>query len=85
MEKIDEVIWTQQYEDDFKKIRDRSTQDKLEKQINKIIHNPAFGKPLKYDLNGERTIYIKPYRLVYSIEGTKLILLRFEHRKEVYR
>jgi len=84
MEKIREIIWTQRFEQEFKKIRDRATQDKLEKQIRKIYENPNFGKPLRYDLNGEWSIYVKPYRLIYKVEGDKLILLKFEHRKEVY-
>jgi hypothetical protein len=28
--------------------------------------------------------YVKPYRLICKVESDKLILLRFEHRKEVY-
>ena len=84
MEKIKEIIWTQKFEQDFKKIRDRSTQNKLEKQIKKISLNPYFGKPLKYSLRGEWAIYVKPQRLIYKVEGNKLILLRFEHRKQVY-
>jgi addiction module RelE/StbE family toxin len=84
MEEIKEIIWTQKFEHDFKKIKDRATQDKLEKQIMKIRFNPNFGKPLRYDLKGERTIYVKPYRLIYKTEGDKLILLRFEHRNHVY-
>jgi mRNA-degrading endonuclease RelE of RelBE toxin-antitoxin system len=26
-----------------------------------------------------------PYRLIYAYQGTVLYLLRFEHRKEVYK
>jgi len=84
MEKIREIIWTQKFEQEFKKIKDRATQDKLETQIRKIYENPNFGKPLRYDLKGEWSVYVKPYRLIYKVEGDKLILLRFEHRKEVY-
>jgi addiction module RelE/StbE family toxin len=85
MEEITEIIWTQKFEDEFKKIRDRNTQDKIEKQIKKIRFNPNFGKPLRYDFKGERTIYVKPFRLIYKVEDDKLILLRFEHRDEVYK
>ena len=85
MEKITEIIWTQKFEEEFKKIKDRSTQDKLEKHIVKIKNNPDFGKPLRHNLKGERTIYVKPYRLIYTVESNKLILLRFEHRKTAYR
>ena len=56
---------------------------KLKKQILKIFENPEVGKPLKY-YRGERTIYIKPYRLIYAIRGDELFLLKFEHRKSVY-
>lgn len=57
--------------------------DKIEKQIKKIIKNPNVGKPLKYK-RGERTLYIKPFRLIYAVRGDGIILLKFEHRKKVY-
>ena len=56
---------------------------KIEKQIKKIIKNPNVGEPLKYK-RGERTIYIKPFRLIYSIRGGDIILLKFDQRKKVY-
>lgn len=84
MEKIKEIVWTHKFEQDFKKIRDRATQEKLEKQIRKITENPGFGRPLRCNLKGEWSIYLKPYRLIYVVQGDRLILLRFEHRKEVY-
>jgi addiction module RelE/StbE family toxin len=84
METIKEIIWTQKFEQDFKKIRDRSIQERVERQIRKVTENPDFGKPLRYSLKGEWSIYVRPYRLIYKVEGDKLILLRFEHRKEVY-
>jgi len=84
MEEIKEIIWTQKFEQEFKKIKDRAIQDKIEKQIMKIKNNPNFGKPLRYSLKGERTIYVKPFRLIYAVEGSNLILLRFEHRNHAY-
>jgi len=56
---------------------------KIEKQIKKIIENPNVGKPLKYK-RGERTLYVKPFRLIYAVRGDEIILLKFEHRKKVY-
>lgn len=58
--------------------------DKLEKQIRKIIENPNVGKPLKYK-RGERSLYIKPFRLIYITQVDEVILLKFEHRKKVYK
>lgn len=56
---------------------------KIEKQIMKILENPQVGKPLKYK-RGERSLYLKPFRLVYVLRGEELILLKFDHRKRVY-
>ena len=63
---------------------DKILREKLEKQIRKILVNPFVGKPLKYK-RGERSPYIKPFRLIYVLRGDELILLKFEHRKSVYR
>lgn len=57
--------------------------DKLEKQIKKIIKNQKVGKPLRYK-RGEKSLYIKPFRLVYAIRDNEIILLKFGHRKNVY-
>jgi len=85
MEKeVKEIVWTQNFKHAFKKM-DRPIQDKIEKQIRKIVKNPDIGKPLRYNLKGERTIYVKPFRLIYAFENNRLILLRFDHRDEAYR
>lgn len=85
MEEIKEIVWTEKFEKEFKKIKDRAVQDRIEKQIKKIKENPDFGKPLRYNLKGERAIRIDPFRLIYSVIGDKLCLLRVEHREKVYR
>ena len=58
--------------------------EKIKKQIRKVIENPNFGKPLKYK-RGERCLYIKPFRLIYAVRGDELILLKFDHRKKIYK
>lgn len=58
--------------------------EKIKGQIKKILENPYVGKPLKYK-RGERSLYIKPFRLIYAIRGDEIILLKFDHRKKVYR
>ena len=85
MVEIKFIIPTDKFKDDVKKIRDKGLKDKLQKQIDKVTRNPDFGKPLRYDMKGERTIYVKPYRMLYVVDGDKLILLRFEHRDEAYK
>ena len=63
---------------------DKLLLERLKKQIKKIIENPEVGKPLKYR-KGERLLYIWPFRLIYSIKEEELILLKFEHKKSVYK
>ena len=64
---------------------DSHQRDKLEKIIKKILIEPAIGKHLKY-LGGERSLRIKPIRIVYSFrkDTNTLYLLKFEHRDSVY-
>lgn len=62
---------------------DLSLRERIEKQIRKIVENQNVGKPLKYK-RGERSLYIKPFRLIYAIRKDEIILLKFEHRKSVY-
>ncbi len=81
---IKEVIRTNKFEASIRKIKDRKTKGRVIKQIEKIIENPDIGKPLKHGLKGERSVRVSPYRLVYSVEGEKLYLLRFFHRGKGY-
>ncbi len=79
-----EIVYTEHFKEDFKKA-DKSVKDKAIKQIDKIISDPEIGKPLRHDLKGERTVYIKPFRIIYSYFDNSIYFLRFRHRKEVYR
>ena len=79
MVEIKAIVYTEKFEHDVKNIRDSSVKEKLERQIRKIAEYPRLGKPLRYGLKGEWTIRIKPYRLIYAVQGERLILLRFEH------
>ncbi|MDE1825951.1 MAG: type II toxin-antitoxin system RelE/ParE family toxin [Candidatus Micrarchaeota archaeon] len=81
---IERIILTEKFEKDVKKLRDRKFKQRIGTEVKRIRENPRLGKPLMYSLKGERTIRIRPYRLIYQIQGTTLILLRFEHRVEVY-
>jgi len=82
---ITEVIWTKKFERELRKLRDKTVKDRVKEQIEKILDNPETGKPLRFGLKGERSVYVPPYRLIYAVQGQRLYLLRFEHRKTVYR
>jgi hypothetical protein len=57
----------------------------VKQQIEKILDNPEAGKPLRFVLKDERSVYVPLYRPIYAMQGEMLYLLRFEHRKIVYR
>lgn len=82
---IREVIWTKKFERELRKVGDRAVKDRVKARVEKILDNPESGKPLLFALKGERSIHVPPYRLVYAVQGKRLYLLRFEHRKTVYR
>ena len=84
MVRVETIIYTQKFESDVKRVKDRLTRERLEKQLRRIVENPEIGKPLRFGLKFERTVRMNPYRLIYAINGNSLILLRFEHRKSVY-
>ncbi len=83
MVEIKVIVYTQKFEHDVRKLRDGLLKERLEKQIRKITENPETGKPLRYGLKGEWAARIPPYRLIYAVQGDRLILHRFEHRKTV--
>ena len=84
MVEIKRIVYTKKFERDVKKVRDSLLKERVKDQVRKIAETPEVGKPLQYGLKGERTVRISPYRLIYAVQGDILILLRFEHRKNVY-
>ena len=82
---IRNVIWTDKFERELRKVRDKELKARARKRIKEVVENPEIGKPLRFELKGERSVRIPPYSLIYAVKGDTLYLLRFEHRKEVYR
>ncbi|MFH1246887.1 MAG: type II toxin-antitoxin system RelE/ParE family toxin [Candidatus Micrarchaeota archaeon] len=81
---IKEIVRTESFERGVKSIRDALFQERVKKQIKKILDDPEVGKPLSANLKGERSVRIKPYRIIYKTEGKILYLLKCEHRDNVY-
>ena len=44
-----------------------------------------FGKPLRRSLKGYRKLRVGEYRVVFRIQGTKVLILAILHRSIVYR
>ena len=53
----------------------------------RLMTNPvAFGKPLRYSLQGHRRLRVGDYRVVYQIDVHKAIVtvVAIKHRKDIY-
>ncbi|HLF54705.1 MAG TPA: type II toxin-antitoxin system RelE/ParE family toxin [Candidatus Nanoarchaeia archaeon] len=72
---------------DFQKLffkLDKTTAEKIWKQIEKLKFNPEAGKPMRFSRKGTRELYIVPYRLSYSYlkDEDKIILVDLYHKNE---
>ncbi len=79
-----QIIFSEDFKDEFRKIRDSETRIRILKQIKKLESCREAGKPLRYGLKGHRSLRIPPFRLIYRMEGENIIINCFDHRKEVY-
>ena len=79
-----QIIFSDEFKKEFKKIKDKSTRLKIIKQLKKLEQVPESGKPLRYDLKGHRTVRVAPFRIIYRIEKEAIIVNCFDHRKDVY-
>ena len=82
--RVDRIVYTSKFEHEVRTVVDKKVKESLEKDIKKIIEYPEIGKPISYAFNGDRTARILSFRLIYAIKDNRLILLRFEHRGDVY-
>lgn len=57
----------------------------IQKQMNKILGFPEFGKPLRYDMKKERRIHIGSFVLVYKVSGNEIHFLDFDHHDKIYK
>jgi addiction module RelE/StbE family toxin len=80
-----EILFSDEFREDYRKIKDVQTRIRLIKQIKKLEQDPQAGKPLSHQLKGYRTLRVAPYRIIYRIEQDKIIINCFEHRENVYK
>lgn len=79
-----QLIFSEEFRKEFKKIKNKAIRLKIIKQLKKLAQVPEFGKPLRYDLKGHRTIRVTMFRIIYRIEKGSIIINCFDHRKDVY-
>ncbi len=79
-----EIIFSDEFKKDFQKIKDKTTRERIIKQLKKLEEMPEAGKPLMYELKNHRSIRVSPFRIIYRLEADKIIINCFDHRRDVY-
>jgi|SRR3989344_6008694 len=78
------------YSDTFKKAlsswkkKDNSFFMRIADQIDKIIQNPLFGKPLRYSYKNNRRVHIGSFVLIYEFHSNELRFIDFDHHDKIY-
>lgn len=83
------VEFTNSFEKDLKKIKDKSTKNKIKDKIEAIeqtdnIYNIQEIKKLSGG-KGYYRIRLGDYRIGIKFESGKIIFIRFLHRKDIYK
>lgn len=67
--------------------RDRRLLDRIDAALDAISAEPRSGKPLKGAFAGQWSYRVGQYRIIYLIEGRRLMVLVLDigHRGEIYR
>ena len=79
-----QIIFSKEFQEDFQKIKDKTTRIRIIKQLKKLETIPEAGKPLKYEWKNHRSVRVPPFRIIYRIEKDIIVINCFDHRKEVY-
>lgn len=58
---------------------------KINSKIEKLALNPKTGKSLKGEFSGLYSLRAWPYRIIYEITTTSIIIYSIAHRQEVYK
>ncbi|MCF7799328.1 type II toxin-antitoxin system RelE/ParE family toxin [Candidatus Woesearchaeota archaeon] len=74
-----EIIFSDDFKKDFNKLKNKSVELKIIKQLKKLATNPHLGKPLRHNLKHHRSLRVHPYRIIYRLEQDKLIIVCFDH------
>jgi mRNA-degrading endonuclease RelE of RelBE toxin-antitoxin system len=84
-----EIIFSEEFKKDFKRIKDKTIRLKIIKQIKKLGRLPEAGKLLRYNFRNHRSIRISTristFRIIYRIEKNKIIINCFDYRKRIYK
>jgi mRNA-degrading endonuclease RelE of RelBE toxin-antitoxin system len=79
------LFLTQTFQKNFLRLP-RDVQPKVEAALRKVYSDPCIGKKLLGDLEGEFSLRVGAYRIIYFMDKQNDIWVEtVRHRKEVYR
>ncbi len=82
---IYEVVLTKRASSDLKRL-DRYTQKRIVEKLQFFANNPLnYADKLKDFEIGKYRFRIGTYRAVFDLDGSKVVVLRIGHRREIYR
>lgn len=80
-----ELFLTKTFQKNFEKLP-KGIQSQVEKALREIYLNPSTGKKLLGELEGEYSLRIGRYRIIYFIDRENNIWIEtVRHRKDVYK
>ena len=66
------------------KRKDIATFERLESKIGDIIEQPTRYKPLKGELKGLRRAHVRPFVVVFRVDGDTVVFISFKHHDKSY-
>lgn len=79
------IVYKSSIKKDLKKIDRKELPKILEEIENELKKYPLKGKELKGEYKGLFSYRIGNYRVIYTILGRIVLVLRISHRKDVYK
>jgi mRNA interferase RelE/StbE len=79
------IVYKSSVKKDIKKINKKELLIILNEVENVLKSTPLKGKDLKGEFKGLLSYRIGDYRVIYTILGRTVLILRISHRKDVYK
>ena len=83
------ILFTRDAQKEYKYLykTNRAIFDRVKAAIQGIADDPSQGKQLRLSLKGQWSYRVGSYRIIYSVEHKKLIVIILDigHRREIYR
>lgn len=79
------IVYKSSVKKDIKKINKKELLRILNEIENVLKSTPLKGNKLKGEFKGLSSYRISDYRVIYTILGKTVLILRISHRKDVYK